>query len=82
MAWTVSNIPDLIGKASNGARAQLRAATDPDAKGGEFYGPRLVNNGPAVRPPIMRRLGLDKAIKYLWQVSESLTSTPLEFSTS
>ena len=29
----------------NGAMPQIRAATDPQAKGGEFYGPRFVNNG-------------------------------------
>jgi NAD(P)-dependent dehydrogenase (short-subunit alcohol dehydrogenase family) len=29
----------------DGARPQLRAATDPAAKGGEFYGPRFVNWG-------------------------------------
>ena len=32
---------------ASGALPQLRAATDPAAKGGEFYGPLFVNNGAA-----------------------------------
>lgn len=58
---------------AQGALSQLRAATDPSAKGGEFYGPLFVNNGPPVRKPVMRRLGMDKAIATLWQVSERET---------
>ena len=58
--------------AADGALSQLRAATDPAAKGGEFYGPRFVNNGPPVRKPIVRRLGMDKAIAT--PVSRSETS--------
>ena len=42
-----------------GARPQLRAATDPGAKGGEFYAPRFINNGPPVRRPVLRRIGMD-----------------------
>ena len=56
-----------------GALSQLRAATDPGAKGGEFYGPLFVNNGPPVRKPILRRLGMSRAIERLWQVSERET---------
>lgn len=61
-----------------GALPQLRAATDPNAKGGEFYAPRFVNNGPPVRRPILRRLGLSKAITTLWQVSERETGVALD----
>jgi NAD(P)-dependent dehydrogenase (short-subunit alcohol dehydrogenase family) len=64
--------------ASNGALSQLRAATDPAAKNGEFYGPLFGNNGPPVRKPIMRRLGMDKAIVALWQVSEHETGISIE----
>lgn len=64
--------------AEHGARPQLRAATDPSAEGGEFYGPRYVNNGPAVRKPVLRRLGLDKAIATLWAVSERETGVALD----
>ena len=56
-----------------GARPQLRAATDPAAKGGEFYAPRFINNGPPVRRPILRRVGMDTAIARLWEVSERET---------
>jgi NAD(P)-dependent dehydrogenase (short-subunit alcohol dehydrogenase family) len=61
-----------------GARPQLRAATDPAAKGGEFYGPRFVNNGAPVRKPILRRIGMDKAIARLWEVSERETGLKID----
>jgi NAD(P)-dependent dehydrogenase (short-subunit alcohol dehydrogenase family) len=61
-----------------GARPQLRAATDPAAKGGELYGPRYVNNGPPVRLPILRRIGLDTAIDRLWEVSERETGLVID----
>jgi NAD(P)-dependent dehydrogenase (short-subunit alcohol dehydrogenase family) len=56
--------------AATGALSQLRAATDRAASGGQFYGPLFVNNGPPVRKPILRRLGMRKAIATLWAVSE------------
>jgi len=59
-----------------GALPQIRAATDPQATGGEFYGPRFVNNGPAVRLPVLRP-GADKDITTLWKVSERETGVPL-----
>jgi NAD(P)-dependent dehydrogenase (short-subunit alcohol dehydrogenase family) len=63
---------------ATGALPQLRAATDPGARGGEFYAPRFVNNGPPVRRPILRRVGLARAIETLWQVSERETRIPLK----
>jgi NAD(P)-dependent dehydrogenase (short-subunit alcohol dehydrogenase family) len=62
---------------AQGALSQLRAATDPTAKGGEFYGPLFVNNGPPVRKPILRRVGMNSAIANLWQVSEHETGVTL-----
>lgn len=59
--------------AAQGALSQLRAATDPGARGGELYGPLWVNNGPPVRKPILRRIGLEDAIDRLWTVSERET---------
>ena len=59
--------------AADGARSQLRAATDPAAKSGEFYGPAFFNNGPPVRKPVLRRVGMDTAIARLWEVSERET---------
>ncbi|WP_217995849.1 oxidoreductase [Kribbia dieselivorans] len=54
-----------------GAMPQLRAATDPGARGGELYGPRFGTFGPAVRRPILRRNAA--AIRTLWEVSERET---------
>ena len=64
--------------ADDGALPQLRAATDPAAKGGEFYGPAFVNNGPPVRKPVLRRFGMDRAIASLWEVSERETGVALD----
>ena len=63
--------------AAQGALTQLRAATDPGAHSGEFYGPRWVSNGPPVRLPILRRIGLRAAINDLWAVSEAQTGITL-----
>jgi NAD(P)-dependent dehydrogenase (short-subunit alcohol dehydrogenase family) len=62
----------------DGARPQLRAATDPDAKGGELYAPRFVNTGAPVRRPILRRVGMTRAIDRLWEVSERETGLRIE----
>jgi NAD(P)-dependent dehydrogenase (short-subunit alcohol dehydrogenase family) len=61
-----------------GARPQLRAATDPRARGGELYAPRFGSHGPAVRRPILRRFDLQKQIDVLWQVSERETGIALD----
>ena len=61
-----------------GARPQLRAATDPAAAGGELYAPRFGSNGPPVRRPILRRFDLQKQIDVLWEVSERETGVALE----
>jgi NAD(P)-dependent dehydrogenase (short-subunit alcohol dehydrogenase family) len=66
---------------ADGALPQLRAATDPAARGGEFYGPLFVNNGPPVRKPIFRKLGMDTAIARLWEVSERETGLALDVHT-
>ena len=63
---------------ATGALSQLRAATDPGAKGGEFYGPLFVNSGPPVRKPILRRIGMNGAIARLWEVSERETGLEVE----
>ena len=56
-----------------GALSQLRAATDPAANSGEYSGPLYFNSGPPVRKPILRRLGMSRAIARLWEVSEKET---------
>ncbi len=64
--------------AARGAMPQIRAATDPTAEGGQLYAPRFVNNGAAVRRPIVRRLGLTKAIATLWDVSARETGVDID----
>jgi NAD(P)-dependent dehydrogenase (short-subunit alcohol dehydrogenase family) len=64
--------------AQQGALPQLRAATDPNARGGEFYAPRYMNFGAPVRRPILRRIGLSRAIERLWRVSERETKLTLD----
>ncbi len=61
---------------ADGALPQIRAATDPAARGGELYAPRFVNSGPAVRRPLLRS-GADAAIATLWLVSERETGIAL-----
>lgn len=63
---------------AQGALPQLRAATDPRAKGGELYAPRYGNHGPPVRRPVLRRLGLARAVETLWAVSERETKVSLD----
>ena len=64
--------------ADRGALSQLRAATDPSAKGGEMYAPRFVQTGVPVRRPILRP-GNARAIATLWRVSEEMTGEKLDF---
>lgn len=63
---------------ARGALPQLRAATDPAAKGGQFYAPRFGNSGAPVRRPILRRIGMDEAISRLWKVSECETGLTID----
>ncbi|MFW7414937.1 oxidoreductase [Demequina sp. SO4-18] len=68
--------------AARGALPQLRAATDPRARGGQFYGPRWMNVGNAVRLPLYRRVGLSRSIAVLWEVSEDLTGVEMSIDDS
>jgi NAD(P)-dependent dehydrogenase (short-subunit alcohol dehydrogenase family) len=62
---------------AEGALPQIRAATDPNARSGQFYVPLWVQNGPPVHKPIFRRLGARRAIKRLWKVSEEETGVKM-----
>ena len=64
-------------KPAEGALPQIRAATDPDARSGQFYVPLWIQNGPPVHKPIFRRLGAGRAIKRLWKVSEEETGVAM-----
>ncbi len=69
--WIGSRTVALSG--ASGALSTLRAATDPAARGGQVYGPRLVMRG----SPAIGRLssrGDDRALaRRLWEVSAELT---------
>ncbi len=64
---------------AEGALPQLRAATDPVVLGGELFGPRFIGRGAPVRRPLVRRPGLDRQIKTLWDVSVTETSVWFDF---
>jgi NAD(P)-dependent dehydrogenase (short-subunit alcohol dehydrogenase family) len=60
-------------QADRGALSQLRAATDPAARGGELYGPRFGAFGSPVRRRVRRTPQLDEQVEALWALSEELT---------
>ncbi len=64
--------------AARGAHPQLRAATDPGARSGELYAPRFVNNGPAVRRPLLARSVRLQDTRLLWEVSERETGVEFD----
>jgi NAD(P)-dependent dehydrogenase (short-subunit alcohol dehydrogenase family) len=60
------------------ALPQLRAATDPDARGGQLYAPRFMNNGAAVRRPLIGRSRNQRSIDILFEVSERETGLSID----
>ncbi len=67
--------PMLGQSVAGGALPQLRAATDPAAHGGEFYGPRWRISGPPVLETPSRRARRPEDAARLWAASEELTHT-------
>ena len=63
---------------ARGALPQLRAATDPEARGGQLFAPRWVNFGPPVRRPLLGRSTNTRSIETLFEVSERETGVPLD----
>lgn len=59
--------------AAAGALPMLRAATDPAATGGQFYGPRFLTAGQPVVETPSRRARDEAAAERLWRVSAELT---------
>ncbi len=59
-----------------GVASILRAATDPAARGGEFYGPRWFTRG----DPVRKRLGWPHRAEALrlWEVSEQMTGVSFD----
>jgi hypothetical protein len=71
--YAMKIVPLLSQSAAKGAQPALRAATDPSAHGGQFYGPRFIVQGSAVvETPSKRARNADDA-KRLWKMSEELT---------
>ena len=69
---------ELTGMSTDrGALSQLRAAVDPAAPGGGFYGPLFVDNGPPARKPLLRP-GSDAAVAALWQAAEAETGLKVD----
>lgn len=74
--WIVRMLnPYLAMKPVDGALPTLRAATDPNAMPGEYFGPRYLMemNGPPVRARLSRRAQDQETAARLWTTSEALT---------
>ena len=74
--WIVRMLnPYLAMKPVDGALPTLRAATDPDARPGEYFGPRYLMemSGPPVRARLSRRAQDQETAARLWTTSEAMT---------
>jgi len=71
----------LLQSAAMGALPTLRAAVDPDAHGGEYYGPDGIAEqmGHPVRVNSSRRSHDPETARRLWHVSEDLTGVKYDF---
>lgn len=72
----------LVQSSAMGALPTLRAAVDPDARGGEYYGPGgfAEQNGHPVRVGSSRRSRDVEVARRLWAVSEDLTGVKYDLS--
>ncbi len=68
-----SIVPLLTQSAEVGAQPALRAATDLNAKNGEFYGPRFIGVGHAVVETPSKKARNAADARRLWTISEELT---------
>lgn len=66
-------VPLVTQSAAAGALPTLRAATDPAARGGQYYGPRLGAVGPPVLETPSRHARDPEAARWLWEASVRLT---------
>ncbi|MBC7550118.1 MAG: SDR family NAD(P)-dependent oxidoreductase, partial [Cellulomonas sp.] len=73
----VDNLQGLMAQGKDhGAWPTVRAATDADARGGQYYGPHFLTRGaPVLQAPTRTSLDQPLAAR-LWSHSESLTNTP------
>ncbi len=65
--------------AAMGALPQLYAATAPEIKGGEFFGPRFFFRGYPVRAKATAKAYDEAMARNLWNLSEELTGVPYDF---
>lgn len=65
-------LPLVTQSAAHGARPMLRALTDPDVRGGQFYGPRFRARGAAVLETPSAAAQDAAAARWLWDVSVAL----------
>lgn len=70
--WT----PTIGMEPADGARSQLRAATDPGADPHLQYAPLWVNSGPPVGKPMLRTY--DAEVRKLWRLAAADTGVPLD----
>jgi protochlorophyllide reductase len=70
-------VPLVTQSASRGAEPALRAATDPGATGGQFYGPNRMAMGHAVLETPSRRARNERDAARLWSISQELTGRSL-----
>ncbi len=70
---SVSGVPGLGQSTAMGALPLLRAATDPAASGGQYYGPKWMLAGRPVLEIPSRRARDTSSAEALWEASEKLT---------
>ncbi|MDJ0377258.1 SDR family NAD(P)-dependent oxidoreductase [Cryobacterium sp. PH31-L1] len=74
----IDGLQTLVGAQGkhHGAWSTVRAAIDPDAHGGDYFGPRLLVRGAPVRQPATRT-SRDRAVAArLWERAETLIGEP------
>ena len=77
-SWTNKLVPlwqPFLQPASVGALGFVRAATDPAARGGEYYGPLFQAWGPPIRERPSRQARDPQLARGLWAESERLTGS-------
>ena len=77
----MASIVKVVGQSADaGALPQLRAATDPNARGGEYYGPSFAQLRGAPKKVAPGKAAADPvAARSLWSQSESLTGVVYAF---
>ena len=81
IAWSEPIAARLMQSAQMGALPTLRAAVDPEAEGGQYYGPDgwMEQQGHPVQVDSSKRSRDQVVARRLWEVSEDLTGVHYEF---